>query len=155
MRNLLSFVLFSITAIGLLFTIMATEQHYASASNLLPQSGVLSGYAGQMLPIVPAVIPISTATSGVINLKGFTLVGIMFPSAFTGATISFTVSQDGTNFFALKTTTSGTSLTYTVTQGTYSAIDPLPFYGVQYLKIVSASTEGTARTLNLALKGLY
>lgn len=144
----MSFALWLFTA-----TVLFGCQAFASNPGL-PASGILSGYSGQMLPAVVATIPAAGATSNAIKLNGFSLVGILLPSTFTGATITFTVSVDGTNFFVLKSLLTGTSLSYTVTQGTYAAIDPVPFYGVHYLKIVSASTEGSARTLTLALKGI-
>lgn len=115
---------------------------------------VMSGYQGQMIYNKTVVVASGGATSAVIDMKGFSLVGVLLPATFTGTTLTFTVSVDGTNFFALKSTTSGTALSYTVVQGTYAAIDPFPFYGVRYLKIVSGSTEGANRTLTLALKGI-
>lgn len=116
--------------------------------------GYLSGFQGLMSPAVAAVIAMSTNITGVINLNGFSLVGILFPATFTGTTVTFEASIDGTNFFPVKSTTSGSSLSYTVAQGTYAAIDPKDFLGIQYLKVVSGSTEGAARTLQLAVKGI-
>lgn len=114
---------------------------------------MFTGYQGQFNPNVPAVIANGQTTSAAIKLLGFVLCGIQLPAAFTGATISFQASYDGVTFGALKSTTSGTTLTYTVTQGTYCAIDPKDFQGVAYLKIVSASSEAADRTLALSVKG--
>lgn len=125
-----------------------------NATNLLPSSNLLKGYQGEMIPNVLATISASGTTTGIINLHGFTLTGILLPTTFTSTTLTFLVSVDGTNFYPLKTTASGTSLSYTVAQGTYAALNPVDFYGVHYLEIVGGSTEGSARTLTLALKGI-
>lgn len=102
-----------------------------------------------------ASILISATTSDVISTSGMSLVGVSVPTGFTGTAISFTVSDaaDGT-FVALKSTTSGTALSYTVAAATYAAIDPKDFYGVKFFKIVSGSTEAAARTLVCSLKGI-
>jgi hypothetical protein len=113
-----------------------------------------SGYQGQFNPANAATIAISTTTSSAINLAGFDLCGIQMPAAFTGATISFLASVDGTTYQALHNTVAGTLLSYTVTQGTFVAINPVDFYGVNYFKIVSASSEIAARTLLCAVKGI-
>ncbi len=116
--------------------------------------GFLTGYQGQMNPAIAAVIAASGTKTAVVNLKGFSLVGILFPATFTGTAVTFEASIDGATFFPVKNTTSGTSLSYTIAQGTYQAIDPKEFYGIQYLKVVSGSTEGSSRTLQLAVKGI-
>lgn len=121
--------------------------------SLLQQSNVYSGWLGNFNPNVPASIASGQTTSGAVELKGLMLCGILLPAAFTGTTLTFLVSVDGTNFYTLKTSTSGTTLSYTVAQGTYAALNPQDFYGVNYLKIVSGSSEGAARTLALAVRG--
>jgi hypothetical protein len=114
----------------------------------------VEGYQGNFNPNLAAVISASTTTSAVINLGGFTLCGIQIPAAFTGTALTFLVCSTATGTFVpLKTSTSGTSLSYTVAQGTYAAINPQDFYGVNYLQIVSGSTEGSARTLICSVKG--
>lgn len=115
----------------------------------------ITGYQGYMNAGVELAIANSAQSSSAIDLKGFTLVGILLPAAFTGTAITFEVSNAiGGTYVALKSTTSGTALSYTVAQGTYAAIDPKDFYGVRFLKVKSGSAEGGARTLSLALKGL-
>lgn len=97
-------------------------------------------------------LPAGTKTAA-LDLGGFTLVGIQL-GAFTGTALTFEVSSaiDGT-FVPVKSTTSGTALSYTVAQNTYAALDPKDFYGLNFIKIVSGSTEGSDRTLILTLKG--
>lgn len=114
----------------------------------------LSGFQNVFNPSYSATIASSGTVSTVINTGGMTVVGVMLPATFTGTTLTFKASTDGINFFTVKSTTSGTSLSYTVAQGTYAALDPKDFYGIQYLEIVSGSTEGAARTLLVSLKGI-
>lgn len=114
----------------------------------------ISGFLGSMNPNLPATIANGQTVSGAIALGGLTLCGIILPAAFTGTAISFQMSDaiDGT-FVAVKSTTSGTALSYTVAQNTYCAIDPRDFQGIAFLKIVSGTAEGGARTLGCAVKG--
>ena len=136
-------------AMALLFTV-----DNASATNIQPSSTVFSGYAGQMMNTPTAAIANGQTVSAAVTLKGFSLVGILLPATFTGTTLTFQVSFDCSTYVVLKSTTSGSSLSYTVAQNTYAAIDPVPFYGVNCLKIVSGSAEGGARTLTLSVKGI-
>lgn len=99
-------------------------------------------------------IAISTSTSAAIQMQGLNLVGIQLPAAFTGTAITFTVSVDGVTYQPLYTSTSGTALSYTVAQGHYVAINPQDFYGANYIKIISGSSEAAARTFSVILKGL-
>lgn len=114
----------------------------------------LTGWLGSALINVPAVIASSGTKSAAIDLKGMALNGVKLPATFTGTAISFEMcdTADGT-YVPVKSTTSGTTLSYTVAQATYAAIDPTPFQGIRYLKIVSNATEGAERTLLCSLKG--
>lgn len=95
-----------------------------------------------------ATIAISTTTSGAIDLQGLALCQIVMPSAFTGASITFTSSHNDGTYQALYNS-SNTQLSITVgTSRTYN-INPADFAGVRYLKIVSASSEAAARTIGL------
>ena len=101
-----------------------------------------------------ATIAISTTTSAAIQMQGLSLVGIQLPAAFTGTALTFQVSVDGVTYQPLYTSTSGTALSYTVAAGHYVAINPQDFYGANYIKIISGSSEAAARTLSVILKGL-
>lgn len=98
-------------------------------------------------------IAASGTKTAAIDLGCFTLVGIQF-GAFTGTALTFEGSSatDGT-FVAVKATTSGSALSYTVAQNTFAAIDPANFYSLSIIKLVSGSTEASERTLTLFLKG--
>jgi hypothetical protein len=112
-----------------------------------------TGYQGN-LTSKALVIANGQQSSGAGDLTGFTLCGFFTPAALTGTTLTFEVSTavDGT-FVPLKSTTSGTALSYTVAASGYYAVDPKDFYGVQFLKVKSGSAEGAARTVTLSLKG--
>jgi|WetSurMetagenome_2_1015567.scaffolds.fasta_scaffold219111_1 hypothetical protein len=113
---------------------------------------MISGYQG-ILNTVSASIANGGTESSALNLKGFSLAGIFMPAAFTGTAISFKASTaiDGT--FEPVYNSSG-AVSYTVAASRYVAIDPKDFQGIQFLKVVSGSAEGAARTLTLSLKGL-
>lgn len=114
----------------------------------------LTGFAGQLNTGVSTVIANGATASGVITLGGFSLVGIKVPASFTGTVLTFTMCDTlaGT-YVPVKTTASGTALSYTVASSGYYAIDPKDFYGINFLKIVSGTTEVGAKTLVCSLKG--
>lgn len=74
--------------------------------------------------------------------------GLIIPSTFTGATVSFQVSiDDGTTFYPLYY--EGTLYSFSVGTSRYHAFNKAAFEGVKLFKIVSASTEGTARVIKI------
>jgi hypothetical protein len=116
---------------------------------------LLSGFLGILNTAVSTTIAAAGTTSAAISTGGFSLCGVKLPAAFTGTAISFTMCDtvDGT-YVPVKSTTSGSALSYTVAQGTYAALDPKDFQGIAFLKIVSNATEGSLRTLVLSMKGI-
>lgn len=110
---------------------------------------------GSLNPNVSVVIAAAGTTSAAISTGGLSLVGILFPTVFTGTTVTFTMSDSlaGT-YVPVKTGTAGTALSYTVAAAGYNVIDPKDFQGIAFLKIVSGSTEAASRTLVCSLKGL-
>lgn len=77
------------------------------------------------------------------------LAGFVMPAAFTGASVTFQVSLDDSTYQALYDSansqisiTVSASRTYALKQDVRSALQPWP-----YVKIVSASAEGGARTI--------
>lgn len=84
-------------------------------------------------------------TSGVIDTNNYESIAFVLPAAFTGASVSFSVSQDNSTYAALYA--SGNTLqSVTVTQGRAYAI-PADALNFRYVKIVSASSEAGARTI--------
>ncbi|MGH7743856.1 MAG: hypothetical protein ACREQ5_03435 [Candidatus Dormibacteria bacterium] len=76
--------------------------------------------------------------------------GFVLPAAFTGTTVTFQVSVDGTTFSALNNSSGAVSLT--VAQGK-AYLFPADVFGFVQVKIVSGSAEGAARTIQVFGKG--
>lgn len=93
-------------------------------------------------PYIEATIAISTTTSGRLDLKGFQAGAIIFPAAFTGATISFEIPDGEGGWAALN----GISLTPVVSEGV-ALTEAQAFALGDDFRIVSASSEAAARTL--------
>ncbi len=111
----------------------------------------LPGCAGSKITKTVTVASGDT-TSAAVNLGCFTLVGVQM-GTITGTTLAFTgaVSSDAT-YAAVKSTVSGTALSYTVASNTFAALDPKDLYGLTFLKFVM-SAQSADRTLTLYLKG--
>lgn len=134
-----------ITILSLIVCVYASAQ-VPAANKALPVQKVLVFAA--------TTIANGAGTSAAIPTQGLSLVGVQLPAAFTGTTLTFTISLDGTIYQPVYTTITGTALSYTVAQGHYVAIDPAPFYGAKFIKLVSGSNEGGARAFSVALKGI-
>ena len=74
-----------------------------------------------------------------------TLVGLQFPT-MTGTTMTFQVSADNTTYTALKDT-AGASVSITIASTTAISIDRAVFQGWRWIKLVSGSAEGAARSI--------
>lgn len=98
---------------------------------------------------ITATIAASGTKSGAVGFGSFSRGIFILPAAFTGTAMTFEVSTDGTNFFALNNDTGAISLT--VAQGKGYAL-PAALAGASWFKFVSGSTEGSARTILLGLK---
>jgi hypothetical protein len=94
----------------------------------------------------------SIDTSSFDSLQGF--VGFVMPAAFTGASISFNVSIDDVTYQQLFAS-GGSAISITVTAGKTFAFtqdhrsELIPW---RYIQLVSASSEGAARTITLLFK---
>lgn len=107
-------------------------------------------YLGQVAPIT-ATIANGQTTSGAIDARGLSQIGLVMPSAFTGTTISFNVSADGATYQALYDATN-TLVSVTVAASRSYAL-PSTLLAWPYFKIVSGSAEAAARTLTITGKG--
>lgn len=99
---------------------------------------------------VTAAIANGAATSSAVEQQVEAFGGFLMPAAFTGATVSFTVSQDGVTYVALY---SAANALVSITVAASRAY-PLPseLAGFRYFKFVSASNEGAERAIEVALK---
>jgi phage tail sheath gpL-like len=90
----------------------------------------ITGYQGNFIPSVPAVIAAGAQDSSVIKCNGFNLAGLMLPSVFTGTALTFFVgdSEDGfqasgqINFTG--TTTDGDTIEINGVEITFVDADP-------------------------------
>jgi len=115
---------------------------------------ILNGYQGEFNYAQALGIANGQTDSDALDTGGMALCGIFIPAAFTGTALTFkaATSLAGT-YVPVKNTLSGTLISYTVAPGQFNAIDPKDFQGIRFLKVVSGTSEGAARTLTLALKG--
>lgn len=89
--------------------------------------------------------------SAAIKIDGYALGSYSLPSAMTGSTISFKVSNDGTTYTALVGATA--SAVSAVTHGGARQIPfPAELWNFKWAKIVSGSAEGAERTIGVFLK---
>lgn len=108
---------------------------------------------GQLLQSTTSISNAGTVSTAV-NTGGAVLVGIQMPAAFTGTALTFQAATGPSATYQQVVDSSGSAISYTVAAGKYVAVDPTKFHGVQYLKVVSGSAEGGARSLTLMLKGM-
>ena len=98
-----------------------------------------------------ATISNGGTTSTAVYCADAAIFGVVIPSAFTGTSIGFTVSADGTTFQTLYDNT-GTIVALTVAAS--RSLDlPTALAGWHSFKIVSNGAEGAARTIVVTLKG--
>lgn len=91
--------------------------------------------------------------SSSIDLQGLGLLQIMMPAAFTGTTITFQSSLDDVTYQACYNT-AGSALSCTVAASRNILMSPGDLVGIRFLKLVSGSAEGGARTINLQVREL-
>lgn len=105
-------------------------------------------------------VVVSTAADGLsdaINITGLTLSCIQMSTAWTDAGIGFQGNVDGSTNYYNVYNTAGDFLVYQTSASRMVAFDPAPFAGLQWLKVVSETTAGTAvaqaaeRTIKLGL----
>ena len=105
----------------------------------------LINYQGKVFSDVVTISSSGTVSSA-LDLQGRALVGFLLPAAFTGTAVTFQVSADGVTYTAVYNT-SNSALSATVTQGREYALSPTDLLTAQYVKLVSGSSEGAARTI--------
>lgn len=97
------------------------------------------------IPYLTATILISTTTSDRVSLNGVKAGAILFPAAFTGATISFELPDGAVGWAALN----GITLTPVVDE--WVALTEAQAFALgDDFRIVSASSEGAERILKVA-----
>jgi hypothetical protein len=89
---------------------------------------------------VTATIANGATVSGAVDLGAATVTGIQMPAAFTGTTLTFQVSADGSTYVPLYDS-SGTLQSMTVAVSCGYSLNPTVFAGWPYLKVVSGSAQ--------------
>jgi uncharacterized membrane protein len=85
-------------------------------------------------------------TSGAFDCGNTTLAAIQLPSDFTGTSVTFQGSIDGTTYTTIYDDTNTVySIPVAVSRG--YGLELALFYPWRYIKIVSASSEGAARSI--------
>ena len=84
------------------------------------------------------------------NYSKTQLVGVTFPATMTGTTMTFqrATTETGT-FTALREVGGANAYSITVTASTTVPLDPRVFLTAPFIKLVSGSSEGAARTITL------
>lgn len=112
---------------------------------------------------VDAAIGNGQSLSTAVQLTEGQLVGLVIPSAWTAAAVSFDASWDGgTTYAPLYSQTGEVNVPsgYIATaERRYFGIDPVAFLGVTHLKVRSglngaAVAQGGARTVTLVMRGV-
>lgn len=93
------------------------------------------------------VIKAGQATSNAVDLNEDYIKNLIFPAAFTGATVSFKASINGRDFYPVYDD-EGTLVTVTATDGAY-VTNLLKLAGIRFLQIVSASNEAADRVITI------
>jgi hypothetical protein len=88
--------------------------------------------------------------SNALHLGAFAQCGIILPAAFTGTSISFLVSANGTDFSPFYDNANAL-VSITVTQGRAYAL-PINIFPFTWIKIKSNATEGGNRVIELPAK---
>lgn len=101
---------------------------------------------------VTAAIPNGDTVSGAVDLGGMTLVGLLMPASFTGTAVTFQAAEAAAGTYRTVTDGAGSDYSVTVAASKFVPVDPVKMAGVRFLKIVSGSSEGAARTVTLAAR---
>jgi hypothetical protein len=112
-----------------------------------------------LLEAVAVTIADGQSLSGPVNLGGLRLFGIVMPSTWTAANLSFQMSPDGGNSWV--NLYDGEGDEYVVTAGTSRFIicDPYAFAAVPWIQLRSGTagspvTQGQNSTVTLILRGV-
>ena len=94
-------------------------------------------------------IPINTATSSSYELGGTHLIGIIMPASFTGTKFTIQGSIDGTNFYTVHGSDTGTAKEIKATAGIFVVVQDIYDSPFNFFRLVSSATELAERTLQI------
>jgi hypothetical protein len=102
--------------------------------------------------VVPATISSGTSLTPAVNFGGLRLFGIVMPSVWTAANLTFQISPDGSTWYNLYDA-SGNEFTVTAAASRYIYLDPTVFPAMQYVKARSgASASAVAQAQDSVLQ---
>ena len=112
--------------------------------------------AGERFEYLGVVIANGQSLSAAAQVGGYLLCGIIMPSAWTAAALTFQASKDGTTYNNLYSD-GGVEHTVVADASRHIKIDPQDFAGVQYVKVRSGTSgtpvaQGAARTITLVVR---
>jgi hypothetical protein len=112
-----------------------------------------------MIDFVPAVIAGGQSVSGAVSLGGLRLFGLVMPSAWTAAGVTFQMSPDGGATWNNVYDVNGNEITVTAGTSRFIALDPANFAAVPMLKLRSGTSgtpvnQGADRTIQLVLRAI-
>lgn len=97
-----------------------------------------------------ATIANGQTKSGAVDLGGRTLQGIFTPGALTGTALTFEAAPTADGTYVPVRKEDGSAYTLTVAASRYTRVDATLFAGLRFIKVVSGSSEGAERVLNLS-----
>jgi hypothetical protein len=115
--------------------------------------GEVNQYTSLILKTVNATILNGQSKSNIIDVKGTSIKTIFLPAAFDGSTLTFEISEDGTNFFPYYNI-NNMPITIDVTAGRAYGLAAIDLYSIQFLKIVSSATESAERIIKLIARAI-
>jgi hypothetical protein len=81
-----------------------------------------------------------TSLSAALGLGSKTLCGIILPSTWNAASLTFQCSPDGTTFYEVVTAAAGAAATVVAAAGQFVQIDPALWHGINLVKIRSGTS---------------
>lgn len=101
-----------------------------------------------------ANINANASASQLVDLKGFTLLGIYVPNNFQGTNVTFKCALNKDDTPSVMKDSGGVAVNAVVSAGDYVSLDPVTFAGVRFLQLVSGSTETAARAIKLSARAV-
>lgn len=97
---------------------------------------------------MPSTVTVANGqtVSPMFQLGPYTLIGLIVPSTFDGAAITFQVSMDDSTYVPLCDPATGTARSITAAASKAFDIDPKWFLAWQYAKLVCGTVQATTNT---------
>lgn len=101
------------------------------------------------LPSITTTITAGASLSSAIDLGGGVLAGIIIPSTWTTASLTFQVSNDGVNYYNLYDEY-GSEVTATPAAGTFMRLSAGDYFGVPQIKLRSGTAASAVNQVSTA-----